>query len=320
MFIDNPLETCPADKDLLFMKRQVQIKISVQDVVYELLGEISSDSESDQEDIDIQLERFLAVNSCNSESQIMAKMKQTVRKRPPPATSHESEEGTSRRRNRMRIEEDEPPAEAQAEPTAADPEAEPPVDDPGEEPPTAEQPRLTTSGGKPGNKLAVSKKTSKKVSWKSQQEMSMRELTADWNRRAWIGLKSEILQGWLKTTKKTRDGQAKTLRRAAPGVKALHKIRHYQRCQQFLIAVLPFQHLVREITCNVSAIGDAIRWQSTALFAIQSSAEAYMSGYFHDVLLCALHQKVKTINRQDIWLAIQLCGEIMWEEKPSSLM
>ena len=96
MFIDNPLETCPADKDLLFMKRQVEIKISVQDVVYELLGEISSDSESDQEDIDIQLERFLTVNSCDSESQIMAKMKQTVRKRPPQATSHESEEGTSR--------------------------------------------------------------------------------------------------------------------------------------------------------------------------------------------------------------------------------
>ena len=59
----------------------------------------------------------------------------------------------------------------QAEPTAADPEAEPPVDDPGEEPPTAEQPRPTTSGGKPGNKLTVSKKTLKKVSWKSQQEM-----------------------------------------------------------------------------------------------------------------------------------------------------
>ena len=138
--------------------------------------------------------------------------------------------------------------------------------------------------------------------------MSMRELTADWNRRARIGLKSETLQGWLKTTKKMREGQAKTLRHAAPGVQALHEIRHYQRCQQFLIAVLPFQRLVREITCNVSAIGDTIRWQSTALFAIQSSAEAYMSGYFHDVLLCTLHRKVKMINRQDIWLAIQLRG------------
>ena len=33
-----------------------------------------------------------------------------------------------------------------------------------------------------------------------------------------------------------------------------------------------------------------------------------MAGYFHDVHLCALHRKVKTINRQDIWLAIEIRG------------
>ena len=33
-----------------------------------------------------------------------------------------------------------------------------------------------------------------------------------------------------------------------------------------------------------------------------------MAGYFHDVHLCALHRKVKTINHQDIWLAIQIRG------------
>ena len=33
-----------------------------------------------------------------------------------------------------------------------------------------------------------------------------------------------------------------------------------------------------------------------------------MAGYFHDVNLCALHRKVKTINRQDIWLAIMIRG------------
>ena len=109
-------------------------------------------------------------------------------------------------------------------------------------------------------------------------------------------------------TKKTRDGKQRALQRATPGVKALKEIWHYQRCQQFLIAVLPFQRLVREITCNISSIGDSIHWQSNALFSLQSSAEAYMAGYFHDVHLCALHRKVKTINRQDIWLTIQIRG------------
>ena len=43
-------------------------------------------------------------------------------------------------------------------------------------------------------------------------------------------------------------------------------------------------------------------------FCLQSAAEVYMAGYFHDVNLCALHRKVKTINRQDIWLAITIRG------------
>ena len=31
-----------------------------------------------------------------------------------------------------------------------------------------------------------------------------------------------------------------------------------------------------------------------------------MDGFFHDVNLCALHRKVKTINRKDVTLAIEL--------------
>ena len=70
----------------------------------------------------------------------------------------------------------------------------------------------------------------------------------------------------------------------------------------------PLQRLVREITCNISLTGDSIHWQSDALFSLRSSAEAYMAEYFHDVHLCALHRKVKTIICQDIWLAIQIRG------------
>ena len=33
-----------------------------------------------------------------------------------------------------------------------------------------------------------------------------------------------------------------------------------------------------------------------------------MLGFFSDVNLCCRHQKVKTIARQDIWLAIEIHG------------
>ena len=270
------------------------------------------DSENGQEETDFQLEKFLLTNSCDSDSQVMARTKQTGRKqneanlsasglplaigkpsenlppgmsrrssprKRPSATGFTSDEGTSdkgsRRRKRPQIEDDD--------------------DDDSQNKPTQE-PRKTTGGGKPSRKLAATKMIRKMIKQTPQKQMSMRELTADWNQCARIGLKSEMLQGWLKTMKKTRDGQQRALHCTTPGVKALKEIRHYQRCQQFLIAVLPFQRLVREITCNISSIGDSIRWQSNALFSLQSSAEAYMSGYFHDVHLCALHQKVKTIN------------------------
>ena len=45
-----------------------------------------------------------------------------------------------------------------------------------------------------------------------------------------------------------------------------------------------------------------------ALFTLQSASEAYVAGFFHNVNLCAIHHRVITINRKDIWLAIELRG------------
>ena len=69
-----------ADKDLLFIEKQVQIKVSVDDVVYDLLGEISSSSESESKtNGHDELERYLLADPLNSDSQ-MARTKQTARK------------------------------------------------------------------------------------------------------------------------------------------------------------------------------------------------------------------------------------------------
>ena len=65
---------------MLFIEKQVQIKVSVDDVVYDLLGEISSSSENESEtNSNNELERYLLADPSNSDSQ-MAHMKQTARK------------------------------------------------------------------------------------------------------------------------------------------------------------------------------------------------------------------------------------------------
>ena len=92
-----------------------------------------------------------------------------------------------------------------------------------------------------------------------------------------------------------------------PGTKSLKEIRFYQWCQTFPIAVSPFQRLVHEVCLSLDGGGD-LCWQSTALFALQCSTEAYMAGFWHDTNLCALHWKVVTVNHKDVWLATEIRG------------
>ena len=73
-----------------------------------------------------------------------------------------------------------------------------------------------------------------------------------------------------------------------------------------LIRKLPFQRLVREIAATHK--GDA-RFQSTALFALQEAAEAYLVGLFEDTNLCCIHAKRVTIMPKDLQLARRIRGE-----------
>ena len=107
--------------------------------------------------------------------------------------------------------------------------------------------------------------------------------------------KSETLQGWLRKTQRKRDGQNQLLHRLKPGMKGLHEICFYQRCQTFLIPVSLFHRVVCQICIELEG-GTDLRWQSTALFALQCSTEAYMAGFFRDDNLCAIHRKVITVN------------------------
>ncbi|EMS67093.1 Histone H3.2 [Triticum urartu] len=91
-----------------------------------------------------------------------------------------------------------------------------------------------------------------------------------------------------------------------PGTVALREIRKYQKSTELLIRKLPFQRLVREIAQDFKT---DLRFQSSAVSALQEAAEAYLVGLFEDTNLCAIHAKRVTIMPKDIQLARRIRGE-----------
>ncbi|MCO5561565.1 hypothetical protein L7F22_015185 [Adiantum nelumboides] len=101
-------------------------------------------------------------------------------------------------------------------------------------------------------------------------------------------------------------GGVKKPHRFRPGTVALREIRKYQKSTELLIRKLPFQRLVREIAQDFKT---DLRFQSSAVLALQEAAEAYLVGLFEDTNLCAIHAKRVTIMPKDIQLARRIRGE-----------
>ncbi|KAF6002738.1 hypothetical protein F1559_002609 [Cyanidiococcus yangmingshanensis] len=93
-------------------------------------------------------------------------------------------------------------------------------------------------------------------------------------------------------------GGVKKPHRYRPGTVALREIRRYQN---FLSSVL-----VREIAQDFKT---DLRFQSSAVLALQEAAEAYLVNLFEDTNLCAIHAKRVTIMPKDIQLARRIRGE-----------
>ncbi|GAA98260.1 uncharacterized protein L969DRAFT_340017 [Mixia osmundae IAM 14324] len=119
-------------------------------------------------------------------------------------------------------------------------------------------------------------------------------------------------------------GGVKKPHRYRPGTVALREIRRYQKSTELLIRKLPyvalacygmpvltrrcysFQRLVREIAQDFKT---DLRFQSSAVLALQESSEAYLVSLFEDTNLAAIHAKRVTIQPKDISLARRLRGE-----------
>ena len=101
-------------------------------------------------------------------------------------------------------------------------------------------------------------------------------------------------------------GGVKRAHRFRPGTVALREIRRFQKSTELLVRKLPFQRLVREIANDFKT---DLRFQSSAVLALQEAAEAYMVGLFEDTNLCAIHAKRVTIMPKDMQLARRIRGE-----------
>ena len=94
--------------------------------------------------------------------------------------------------------------------------------------------------------------------------------------------------------------------RYRPGTVALREIRRYQKSTELLLRKLPFRRLLREVAQDFKM---DLRFQSSAVEAMQQAAEGYLVGLFEDTNLCAIHAKRTTIFPKDLQLARRIRGE-----------
>ena len=94
------------------------------------------------------------------------------------------------------------------------------------------------------------------------------------------------------------------------------EMRKYQKSTECLIKRSPFQKLIREISQEYRVCPDdpgtpsiQVRFQSTAIAALQEAAENFIVGLFEDVNLLAVHAKRVTVMPRDIRLALRIRGD-----------
>ena len=106
-------------------------------------------------------------------------------------------------------------------------------------------------------------------------------------------------------------GGVKKPHRYRPGTVALREIHRFQKSTVLLIRKAPYQHFVREIVQNDLMYGISdVRFQSTAMLALQEAAEAYLINVFEWTNLAAIHAKRVTIMVKDMRLAMRIRGDV----------
>ena len=100
-------------------------------------------------------------------------------------------------------------------------------------------------------------------------------------------------------------GRVSKPRRWRSGTVALREIRRYQKGHELLIKKIPFQRLVREVAHKINT---ELRFQSTALLALQEASENFLVNMFQQVNLAAIHGGRVTIQPKDMKLWSRMKG------------
>ena len=126
--------------------------------------------------------------------------------------------------------------------------------------------------------------------------------------------RKHILYKKLKCNSTT--GGIKKPHRYCLGLLALHEIRRYQQSTKSLIRRTPFNKLIKDISQEYRICPEGpgtpsvqVRFQSTALAALQETDENFLVGLFADVNLLAVHAKRVTVMPHDIRLALRIWGD-----------
>ena len=98
-----------------------------------------------------------------------------------------------------------------------------------------------------------------------------------------------------------------------PGLVALHEICQYQKYTEWFDKKSPFEKLIWDIsqeywicTQGPGTPSMQVRFQSTAIAALQEAAENVIVGLFEDIKLLAVHAKRVTVMPRDIRLALRI--------------
>ena len=121
------------------------------------------------------------------------------------------------------------------------------------------------------------------------------------SRRTLLGGKAPWKQLATKAAHKQGSGQRVQAKpRQNYALIALREIRCFQRSVDLLILLLPFQRLMREIAqeCKMN-----LRFQSSAILALQEAVEAWLVGIFESANLCCIHDELQLPQRIFIWYA-----------------
>ena len=115
---------------------------------------------------------------------------------------------------------------------------------------------------------------------------------------------------------KSTTGGIKKPHRYCLGLLALQEICRYQQSTDNLIRRTPFNKLIKEISQEYRICPEGprtpsvqMRFQSTALAALQEAAKNFFVGLFEDVNLLAVHAKRVTAMPCDIRLALRIRGD-----------